>query len=83
MNNELLLLIEKHTNMLIEQTKTRPQETLEVKMNQQTQRFSFIPSKNLGEEGKRLLAETPFEATISVFNLTNENTSFSVSRPSH
>ena len=33
MNNELLLLIEEHTDTLIEQTKTKPQETLEFKMN--------------------------------------------------
>ena len=32
MNNELLLLIKKHTDMLIEQTKAKPQETLEFKM---------------------------------------------------
>ena len=43
MNNELLLLIEKHTDRLIEQTKTKPQETLEFKMNKQTQTFSFNP----------------------------------------
>ena len=42
MNNELLLLIEKHTDTLIEQTKTRPQETLEFKMNKQMQNFRLI-----------------------------------------
>ena len=31
MNNEMLLLIKKHTDILIEQTKTRPQETLSSK----------------------------------------------------
>ena len=31
MNNELLLLIKKHTDNLIEQTKTKPQETLNLK----------------------------------------------------
>ena len=31
MNNEFLLLIKKHTDTLIEQTKTKPQETLEYK----------------------------------------------------
>ena len=39
MNNELLLLITKHTDTLIEQTKTKPQETLEFKMNKQRQMF--------------------------------------------
>ena len=33
MNNELLLLIKKHSGTLIEQTRTKPQETLEFKMN--------------------------------------------------
>ena len=55
MNDELLLLIKKHTNTLIEQTKTKPQETLEFKMNKQMQTFSFNLSTNLVEEGKCLL----------------------------
>ena len=42
MNNELLLLIKKHIDTCIEQTKTKPQETLEFQMNQQMQSFSFI-----------------------------------------
>ena len=39
MNNELLLLIKKHNDTLIEQTKTKSQETLEYKMNKQMQTF--------------------------------------------
>ena len=39
MNNELLLLIKKHTDTLIENTKTKPQETLEFRMNKQMQIF--------------------------------------------
>ena len=39
----MLLLIKKHTDTLIEQTKTKPQETLEFKMNKQTQIFRSIP----------------------------------------
>ena len=35
MNSELLLLIKKHTDMLIEQTKTKPQAKLEYKLNKQ------------------------------------------------
>ena len=50
MNNELLLLIEKHTDTLIQQTKTKPHETFEFKMNQQMQTFSFNPPINLVEE---------------------------------
>ena len=83
MNNELLLLIKKHTDTLIEQTKTKPQETLEFKMNKQMQTFSFNPPINLVEEGKWLLAVSSFECTNSVFNITNENNSFSVIIPGH
>ena len=43
MINELLLLIKKHTDTLIDQRKTRPQETLEFKMDKQRQTFSFNP----------------------------------------
>ena len=79
----MLLLIEKHTDTLIQQTKTRPQETLEFKMNKQTQTFSFHPSINLVEEGKWLLGVTLFECTKSAFNITNENNSFSISIPGY
>ena len=81
MNNELLLLIKKHTDTLIEQTKTKPQETLEFKMNKQMQTFSFNPPINLFEEGKWLLGMSSFECTNSVFNITNENNSFSIIIP--
>ena len=83
MNNELLLLIKKHTDTLIEQTRTKPQETLEFRMNKQRQTFSFNPPINLLEEGKWLLAVSLFECTNSVFNITNENNSFSIIIPGH
>ena len=78
MKNELLLLIKKHTDTLIEQTKAKPQETLEFKMNKQMRTFSFHPPINLIEEGKWLLAVSSFECTNSVFNITNENNSVSI-----
>ena len=83
MNNELLLLIKKHTDVLIEQTKTKPQETLEFKMNKQMQTFSFNPPINLFEEDMWLLAVSSLECTNSVFNITNENNSFSIIIPGH
>ena len=83
MNNELLLLIKKHTDTLIEQTKTKPQETLEFKMNKQMQSFSFNPPINLVEEGKWLLGVSSFECTNSVFNITNKNSYFSIIVPGH
>ena len=78
MNNELLLLIKKHTDTLIEQTRTRPQETLEFKMNKQMQIFAFNPPINLVKEGEWLMAVSLFDCTNSVFNITNENNSFSI-----
>ena len=69
--------------MLVEQTKTKPQETLEFKLNQQMQTFSFSPPKNLIEEGKCLLAVSPFEATKFVFDITRENNSFAISTPGY
>ena len=83
MNNELLLLIKKHTDTLIDQTKTKPQETLEFKMNKQMQTFSFNPPINLLEEGKWLMAVSLFDCTNSVYNITNENNSFSIIIPGH
>ena len=83
MNNELLLLIKKHTDTLVEKTKTRAQETLEFKMDKQMQTFSFNPPINLVEEGKWLSAVSSFECTNSVFNITNENNSFSIIIPGH
>ena len=81
MNNELLLLIRKHTDTLIEQTRTKPQETLEFELTNQMQTFSFNPPINLVEEGKWLLRVSSFECTNSVFNITNENNSFSIIIP--
>ena len=83
MNNELLLLIKKHTDTLIEQAKTKPQETLEFKMNKQSQTFSFNPPINLFEEDKWLLAVSSFECKNSVFNITDDNNSFSIIIQSH
>ena len=83
MNNELLLLIKKHTDTLIQQTRTKPQETLEFKMNKQMQTFSFNPPINLVEEGKWLMAVSLFDCTNSVYNITNENNSFSIIIPGH
>ena len=76
-------MIKRHTDTLIEQTKTKPQETLEFKMNKQMQTFSFNPPINLAKEGKWLLAVTSSGCTNSVFNITDENNSFSIIIPAH
>ena len=83
MNSQLLLLFKKHNDTLIEQTKTRPQETLELKMKKQLHIFSFLPPINLIEVGKWFLRVSLFECTNSVFNITNENKSFSIIIPGH
>ena len=47
------------------------------------QTFSFNPPINLVEEGKWLLGLSSLECTNSVFNITNENISFSIIIPCH
>ena len=79
----MLLLNEKHTDTLVEQTKTKPQETLELKFIKRLQTASLNPPLNLVEGGKWLLAVISFECTNSVFNITSKNNSFSVSVPGH
>ena len=61
---------------MIEQTKLKTQETLEFKINEQTETFSFSPALNIIEEGEWLLEVTSFETTNSVFDITNENKVF-------
>ena len=56
MNQKLLLLIKKHSDTSIEQTRNRPQETLEFKLNKQLVTFAFSPPMNLSQERKWLLA---------------------------
>ena len=80
MKNELLLSYKKHTDTLLEQKK-KPQETSEFKLNKQMEIFSFSPPMNPSEDGKWLLAVTSFEVTNSVFNITDENNSFSIATP--
>ena len=64
---------------MIEQTKKKPQGTLEHTMNKQMEPFSFSLPISLPEEGKWLLEVTSFEASNSVFNKTDENNSLSFS----
>ena len=81
MINELLLLMKKNTDTLIERTKTKPQETLGFKLKKQLQTFSFNPPINLSEEGKWLLGATFHETTNSVFDTTDQSKSFSITIP--
>ena len=52
-------------------------------MNKQVQTFPLNPLITLVEGGKWLLAVSSFEATNSVFNMLNENNSFSITTPGH
>ena len=83
MINELLLSIKQNTGTLIEQKKTKPQETLEFQTIRSKQTFSFNPPEKLVEEGKWLLGVSSLECTNSVSNITNENNSFSITIPGH
>ena len=83
MNNELLLLIKEHTDTHIDQTKTKPQETLQFKLIKQMETFSFSRPIYLDKEGKWPLSVTFFEATESVFDITDGNNSFSITTPGH
>ena len=73
----------KHTDTLVEETRTKPQETLDFKLNKQMQNFSFNSPIVLLEEDKWLLAVSSFESTNSVFNITDENNGFSIATPGH
>ena len=55
--------------------------TIKVKKPMDTLRVS--PQTSLTEEGKRLLAVTSFDVTNSVFNIADENQSFSISTPGY
>ena len=81
MNNELLLLIKKHTDTLTEQSKTKHQETHDFKLNRKIETFSLNPSIKLVEEGEWLLGVTNFEGPIFVLNMTDENNSFPRGKP--
>ena len=67
----------------MEQAKTKPQEVLDFKKIRSKQTFSFNPPINPSEEGKWLLRVTLFDCTKSVFKITDENNSFSITTPSH
>ena len=83
MNIDLLRSINKHTDTLNEQTKIKPQQTLEYIMNKQMECSSLNPPITLAEEGKWLILVTSVQTTISVFIITGENNNFSISTPGH
>ena len=62
--------------------KQNQKKTVELITKKQMATFSFSPPVISGAEGKWLLAVISFEANNSVFKITDENKSFSITTPS-
>ena len=71
---DLLLSITKNCEILIEQTHTKPQETLEFKMIKPRQTFHFSPPIQI--KGDWMIGLTDLEVYNSIFNITEENNKF-------
>ena len=74
--DDLLLSITKNCDALIQQTHTKPQETLEFKLSQPKQIFTFTPSNNLGFDSKVIIGLANVEVYTSLYNLTEQNNKF-------
>ena len=77
---DLLLSITKNCETLIEQTHTKPQETLEFKTIKPKQTLHFIPS--IQTKGDWMIGLTDLEVYNSIFNITEENNKFELYRDS-
>ena len=71
---DLLLSITKNCEILIEQTHTKPQETLEFKMTKSREIFHFSPPIQI--KGDWMIRLTDLEVYNSIFNITEENNKF-------
>ena len=71
---DLLLSITKNCETLIEQTHTKPQETLEFKMTKPKETFHFKPPIQI--KGDWMIGLTDLEVYNSIFNITEENNKF-------
>ena len=72
----LLLSIAKSNLDIVENTLSKPQETLEFKMNKQKESFSFDVPLELPEQW--MIGVTSLEVYNSVYNITNKNNSFQI-----
>ena len=72
----LLLSIAKSNQEIVENTHSKPQETLEFKMNKQKESFSFDVPLQLPEQW--MMGVTSLEVYNSVYNITNKNNSFQI-----
>ena len=71
---DLLLSITINCETLIEQTHTKPQETLEFKMTKPREIFHFKPPIQI--KGDWMIGLTDLEVYNSIFNITEENNKF-------
>ena len=71
---DLLLSITKNCEKLIEETHTKPQETLEFKMTKPGETFHFNPPIQVKEDWMFGLID--LEVYNSIFNITEQNTKF-------
>ena len=76
----LLLSNTKNCETLIEQTHTKPQETLEFKMIKPRETFHFKPQIEI--QGDWMIGLTNLEVYNSIFNITEENNKFKLYRDS-
>ena len=71
---DLLLSITKNCETLIQQTHTKPQETLEFKMTKPRETFHFKPPIQI--KGDWMIGLTDLEIYNSIYNITEENNKF-------
>ena len=75
---DLLLSITKNCETLIEQTHTKPQETLEFKLIKPRETFHFKPP--IQTTGDWMLGLVDLEVYNSIFNITEKNNKFEIYR---
>ena len=76
LTEDLLLSITKNCETPIEQTKTKPQESLEFKMIIPKETFHFNPPIQV--KGDWMIGLTDLEVYISIHNITEENNKFDI-----
>ena len=72
----LLLSIAKSNQEIVENTHSKPQETLEFKMNKQKESFSFDIPLDLPEQW--MMGVTSLEVYNTVYNITEKNNKFKI-----
>ena len=78
--DDLLLSITKNCETLIEQTHTKPQETLEFKVIKPREKFHFSPPIQVKEDST--IGLTDLEVYNSIFKITEQNNKFEINRDS-